>query len=372
MNMDFIKNFEPTPLKLVKLVGILVAALVVLAVAAQMFAPSLPVSMLPGAPGMDAAYPSEMGVSYSTDNYDGGYGYASAKQVSAPTGGYAGGIAQSGITLSARNLVPITNINPSMPPFPGSQPSGDTAEDYEVTDYSAQIETRKLNQTCAAFAELKEKDYVVFESSNKYDSGCSFSFKVEHARVAEVLAWIKDLDPRYLNENTYTIKKQVDDFTSEEDILKKKLADIDATLKSATAAYDQVTRLATQTEDASSLAQIIQSRIQIIQQLTQEKLNVSEQLERLARAKAESLDHLDYTYFNVNVAENKFIDTEAVKDSWKQSVRDVVHVINGAMQGVTINLIALFVLLVQYALYALILLLVVKYGWQTAVKIWKK
>ncbi len=370
--MDFIKNFEPTPLKLAKLAAILAAALIVLAIAAQMFAPQFPLSIVPGNPGMaqtDASYPSEMGVSYATDNYDGGYGYASAKAVSAPGVAYSemGGVA----TLSSRNVMAITNINPSVPPNPGSG-AGGNAEDYEVTDYNATIETRKLDETCAAFTELKAKDYVVFENSNKYDTGCSYSFKVEHAHVQEVLAWVKDLDPRYLNENSYTIKKQVDDYTSEEDILKKKLAEIDDTLRSATAAYDQVTRLATQTQDASSLAQIIQSRIQIIQQLTQEKLNVSAQLERLSRAKADSLDHLDYTYFNVNVSESKYINGDAIKDSWKQSLRDVVHVINGAVQGVTINLIALFFLVLQYALYGLILLVIAKYGWMYAVKIWKK
>lgn len=371
--MDFIKNFDPTPMKLAKLAGVLVLALIVLALAAQMFAPSLPLSIMPRMPQTDMAYPSEMGISYSTDNSDGGYGYASAKPAATPQGsayGESGGTA----TLSSRNVMAITNINPSIAPVPpsGGAGAGAGAEDYEVTEYSASIETRKRNETCGAFAELKAKEYVVFENSNAYDRGCSFTFKVEHSHVSEVLAWLKTLDPKYLNENTYTIKRQIDDFTSEQDILKKKLTEIDNTLKSATTAYDEVARLATQTRDASSLSQVIQYRIQIIQQLTQERLSVNEQLDRLARAKADQLDHLDYTFFRVDVTENKYIDTRDLAESWKQALRDVVRVINDAIQGVTINLLALFFIVLQWTLYALILLIIAKYGWQLAIRIWKK
>ncbi len=369
--MDFIKQFNPTPLNIAKLAAILAAALVVLALAAQLFAPNLPLSFAPGMPGMqsDSSYPSEMGISYSSDYADGGYGYASAKAVPAPGAYYSD---EGMATLSSRNVVAITNINPSIPPTrPYGGTTGTTAEEFEVTEYSASFETRNREEMCEAFTELKAETYVIFENSNVYDRGCSFSFKVEQASVPAVLAWLKVRDPKYLNENTYTIKRQLDDFTSEEDILKKKLAEIDSTLASAISAYAEVTRLATQTRDAASLSQIIQSRIQIIQQLTQERLSVNEQLDRLSRAKADQLDHLEYTYFRVDVSENTYIDTRYLGESWKQALRDVVRVVNEAVQGMTVNLLALFFIVLQWSLYALILLVIVKYGWHIAVRIWK-
>ncbi len=373
--MHFFKQFNPTPMNIAKLAAVLAAALVLLALAAQLFAPNLPLSFAPGMAGVqtngmgggsDASYPSEMGISYSSDNANGGYGYASAKPM-APSMDY-----DEGASLSYRNVMSIKSTNPSMPPSPSyGGTTGANAEEFEVTEYSATIETRNRQETCNAFTELKAKTYVIFESSNAYDQGCSFSFKVAQASVPEVLTWLKALDPKYLNENTYTIKRQLDDFTSEEEILKKKLTEIDSTLSSATAAYGEVTRLATQTRDAASLAQIIQSRIQIIQQLTQERLNVNEQLDRLSRAKADQLDHLEYTYFRVDVSENKYIDTAYLGESWKQALRDVVRVINEAVQGMTVNLLALFFIVLQWSLYALILLVIAKYGWNIARKIWR-
>jgi hypothetical protein len=362
--MDFLKNFDPTPMRIAKLAAILLAALVVLAVAAQLFAPSLPLSMAPSAARMEQSY-----------GYDGGgnAGYA-GEYDSYATKPSAAAMPQMGgpATLSARNVAVMKDD--AMMPVPPMQNggAGADAEEYEVKDYNATIETRKLEQTCAAFTELKAKTFVVFENSNSYETGCSFTFKVEHEHVPEVLAWVKDLDPRSLSENAYTIKKQIEDFTSEEDILKKKLVSIDETLRSAIAAYDSVTRLATQSQDAGSLAQVIDSRISIIERLTQERININSQLDRLSRAKAEQLDRLDYTYFYVSVVENKYVDTRQLSDSWKHAVRDVVRVANEAIQGVTINLIALFFIVLQYALYALILLVIVKYGWEIAVRIWKK
>ncbi len=253
--MHFFKQFDPTPLNIAKLAAVLTAALVILALAAQLFAPNLPLSLAPGMNGMaggsDSSYPSEMGISYSSDYADGGYGYATAKIVGAPTAYDEAG----SVSLSARNVMSVPNSSPSVPPSdPYRGATGAEAEEFEVTEYSATIETGDREETCGAFTDLKAKSYVIFENSNSYDHGCSFSFKVEEASVPEVLAWLKTLNPKYLNENTYTIKRQLDDYTSEEDILKKKLVEIDNTLTSATAAYAEVTRLATQTRDAASLS----------------------------------------------------------------------------------------------------------------------
>lgn len=348
---NFIKDFRPTPVNIAKVAGLIVLALLVLAFVLQIFAPSLPVTLAPSMPSRD-------------DYASGGAGYGATMGYDGDYAKYEESMTYPGASLSTRNVA----SSPLPPTYP--QSSGNDAEKYEVTQYNASIETRRLEETCNEFAELKAKEYVVFENANAYDRGCSYTFKVERAHVEEVLGWLRAMNPKHLNENTYTIQSQVEDFTSEEEILKKKLAEIDRTLASATAAYDEVTRLATQTRDASSLASIISSRLDIIQRLTQERLNINEQLDRLARAKEQSLDGLEYTRFYVDVTENKFIDGKQLGESWKQAVRDLVRVVNEAIQGVTINLIALFFLLLQWALYALILLVIAKYGWQIAKRIW--
>ncbi|RJR13364.1 hypothetical protein C4585_02285 [Candidatus Parcubacteria bacterium] len=271
---------------------------------------------------------------------------------------------ESAPNLSVRNVA-----SSILPPRPTPTPGND-AEEYEVTEYNVTIETRDREGTCAAIANLKSRSYVVFESTNSYERGCTFTFKVEHARVAEILTVIEALDPKELSENTYTIKRQIDDYASEEEILKKKLTSIDETLASATRAYSELTTLATNVQDVESLAKILDSRLQLIDRLTQERINVTAQIERLSRSKEEQLDRLVYTYFSVHVYENKYLNGKDIADSWKESFRAFVHTVNKVLQDVTVNLLAFLLVGLQFIIYAVIILVFAKYAWRFAKRYW--
>ncbi|RJQ34068.1 hypothetical protein C4556_03475 [Candidatus Parcubacteria bacterium] len=354
MNSDFLKNIDLSSKNILKFAGFALAGVVLLALVIAFFKTSFDTFTRGGWGDGIAGMPAMM----VEPAYYGGVAYDSVG-----SSYYEESDMMQG--LSSRNVSSI------YPPSPGNTVGGD-AEEYEVTEYSATVETRDLEGTCSAVEELKAFDYVVFESANMYDRGCNYSFKVEHAHVEEVLAAIEALDPKDLSESIFTIKRQIDDFTSEQDILTRKLASIDETLRSATKAYDDLTVLATRAQNVESLAKIIDSRLSLIERLTQERVNINAQLERLARAKEQQLDRLVYTYFNVSVYENKFVDGENIKDSWKQAVREFVMNTNKVIQDITVNLIGLLFLILQFAIYALIVLVVAKYGWKVAKYIWQK
>lgn len=339
-----------SPLKVIKITGIALLALVVLMFAAQLINSSL------------GTVTRQLGLNTSG--------------ITAPSFGKGAGIAYDGdyaVSESAMDTPSLSyrNVTDIYPPTPQS-PAGDDAEEFEITQYNATVETRNLKTTCGTVSALKALDYVIFENANEYDRGCSFTFKVAHANVEEILGVIKGLDPKELSENTYTIKRQIDDFTNEVEVLEKKRASIDETLQSALSAYNEITRLATNTQNADALAKIIDSKIQIIERLTKERININEQLDRLSRAKADQLDRLDYTYFYVNVYENKFVDGEQIVDSWKAAIQSFVRDLNKVLQDLTINLLLLFFFILQWALYALIALILAKYGWKIGKYIWNK
>ncbi|MEA1962899.1 MAG: hypothetical protein U9M94_01520 [Patescibacteria group bacterium] len=263
--------------------------------------------------------------------------------------------------ISARNIAQTQQQKSS---------TGNTAEDYEITEYNSTIETRNLKNTCAQVSMLKAKSYVIFENSNQYDTGCNFYFKVEKNYQEEILGVIKALNPKTLTENTRSIKNAIDDYTQEEDILKKKKMTIENTLNDAINSYDEISRVATQARDAESLAKIIDSKIRIIERLSQERINISVQLDRISRSKAEQLDRLSYTYFNIRIYENKYVNIDDLKDSWKAAIKKFVRDINKIIQDVSINLLAVILMILQYALYILILIITAKYGWKIAKNIW--
>jgi hypothetical protein len=343
--MQFFKNIEWTPVVILKTIALGIVAVGILAFFFEVVRP--------------AAYTSLPFMSFRAQVDPTMPGFAMRQdEMSEPA--YVG---NKQITLS------LANVGRPVPPG-GS--IGADAEEYEATDYAASIETRNREKTCADVAGLKALSYVIFESTNEYDRGCSFAFKVEHARVAEILEKINTLNPKNLSENTYTIKEQIDDFTSETEILEKKLAAIDETLEGALDAYDAVTSLAVKTQNAEALAAIVSSKLGIIERLSQERILVSGQLERLARAKAAQTDKLTYTHFRVDVYENKFVDGEYLRDSWKSAVQDFFRNANRILQDVSINLVLLVIIVVQYALYILLAVFFAKYLWKAVVYIWKK
>ncbi|MDO8537169.1 MAG: hypothetical protein Q7R94_02900 [bacterium] len=303
-----------------------------------------------------------------------GGGVASSPSLGAPLTYDSGVVYEEGVSYGYGGGEPapsaIKNIYP-IPPDGGFAP-GEDAEEFEVTEYRGTIETRQLDETCAALYDLKARDYVIFESVNQYDKGCDFTFKVLHANVEEVLGIVKGLDPRELSENTYTIKKQIEYYANETEILEKKLDSINKTLDDAVRAYDDITKVATRMQDAESLAKIIDSKIVIIERLTQERVNVSTQLDRLERSKAEQMDRTLYTYFYINIREDKFIDGKDLKDSWKTAIRNFVRDVNDIVQSITINLASFLLFVLQYAIYLLILVFAAKYGWRLVQYIWRK
>ncbi len=333
--------------KMLKIAGIAILTIVVLTLAIRLIGSSANLALRGISSDIKTSAPSPMALGL------GGAGYGAAEEMA----------------LSVRN---VADSDIAVPPIDGGQAVGDDTEDYEVKEYSASVETRHLDEDCAAIAGLKSKDYVIFERSNEFERGCSYTFKVEVDNVDEILAVVESLNPRDLNETKYSIKRQIEDFTSEEDILKAKLAAIDETISSALESYDDIAALATRTQDAESLAKIIDSKIRIIERLTQERIDTNAKLERLSRAKAQQLDRLTYTYFNIYIYESKFVDGRAIRDSWKASVQQFVRDINDIGQAISLNLVTLVIRLFQYALYALLLLLVVKYGWRIGKRIWQR
>ncbi|OGF27455.1 hypothetical protein A2331_00635 [Candidatus Falkowbacteria bacterium RIFOXYB2_FULL_34_18] len=348
--MEFLKNLNLKPANILKVAGLALVAIILIALAFRLIGSSLNsfsgintksqnMSALKISPGM-------------SESYDMDYGGA-----------------VDAVGLSVRN---ITAPSTSIPPVNNGNIIGDDAEEFEVTEYNTTVETRYLDETCKKIADLKSREDVIFENASEYEKNCNYSFKVKRDSVKEILSIIESLDPKELNENTYTIKRLIEDYTSELEILQKKLNSIEETLNNAINAYDDITELATKTRDVENLAKIIDSKIRIIERLTQERININSQLERLNRSKAEQLDRLEYTYFRVYVFENKFIDREDLKDSWKTAIKSFVRDINKIAQDITINLAALLFLILEYIIYLFIVLIVVKYTWKLARNIWKK
>lgn len=343
--MKFLEKFNLDWPKVLKTAGVVLVGIIILSVVFRFL----------GFPGMSVLENRIAPQSIGYKSYDEGRAYGGGGAVS-----YDGAVMEMAVPSATSG---------SIRPEPVS---GNDAESFEVTEYSVTVETRSLDPVCESILDLKKADYIIFENASEYDHGCNYTFKVKNDHVEEILDFVDELDPKEFTETTYTIKKQIQYYTDETEILKKKMASIDETLNDAIAAYENITSLATRIQDVESLAKIIDSKVQVIERLTQERINITAQLDRLEKSKAEQLDRLEYTYFYLNVSENKFIDLEDIKDSWKAAVKSFFTDVNGVIQEVTIGLLVFLFFVFQYVVYAFILFVVLKYGVKFGKYIWKK
>lgn len=334
--MEFLKKFNLTGMQLIKFGGLVLGALVVLFVIKSLLTSGF------GMSGQSVSIPSTMRYENSMDS--------------------------GSPTVSMRNMAPSPE---SGAPVNDGYASGDESEAYEVKEYNARYETRTLSKDCDTVRELKVRTDVVFENANKYYRGCAFTFKVKKNAVEEVLGILKSLNPKELVENSYTIKREVDDYTSEIQMLENKLATLDATLAEATASYSEITGLATRIGDVENLAKIIESKITILERLTNARIETNNQLERMHRAKTEALDTIEYTHFSVTMTENTYVDKEALTDSWKRVVQNTVFEINTLIQDLSIGFVAFLLIVIKFALYFGVVLVVIRFGWTFALRIWK-
>lgn len=248
---------------------------------------------------------------------------------------------------------------------------GSDAEAFEVKEYYATIMTRNLAEDCSVIAGLKTRTDIIFESTNEYERGCSYTFKVAKDQVTEVLALLETLDPKEINESTYTIKREVDSYTDEITILETKLTTLETMLTESLAAYENVTALATRTGDVEGMARVIEGKLAIVERLTQAKLDTVAQLDRLSQAKGDALDKLTYTYFHVTISENDFVDGGELKDGWTAAVQNLVRELSILGQDLTLGFVSFAFTVVKFVLYGTLVLFVGRFGFRFAKRVWR-
>lgn len=245
---------------------------------------------------------------------------------------------------------------------------------YETKSYYAHIKTRAYDVACDTIESWKPLAYVVFEQSNRGDSYSAYRFKVERDRASEVLAQLKGLDPRTLNEQSEVVKRQVEEYTSQLDVLKKREALLADTLDKVSVAYDELVTLSKSAHDVETLAKVIDGKLNYIERLSQQRIQVAAELDAIARAKADLEDRIAYVYVDVSVEKIEFVNKEEIRDSWMYAAREFVAQVHKTFQQLTFGVLALVLWLVQLILEAIIffvvVLFIVKHGWRATKKFW--
>lgn len=337
--MSIFKNFEWSLKNILKIIGVVFAGAVVLAIAASLFSFSIRTIFNSG---YNRSYDQAM-------SYGKGGAFDALEEASfAPS------------MMNSRMVVPTPEFS-----------TGTDAEDFEIKTFNASVRTRKLEKTCGIISDLKVREDVIFENANENENGCNYRFKVAKEKEAEILAIVESLKPEDLNTNIHTIKGSVDATDKQLEILENKLASVEETLESAQDQYDELTELATRKQDVESLATIIDSKLNLIERLTNQRISIKEQIDRYKNNKEEQLDGLEFSFFNVSIFEDLIWDWKQIKDEWRWQIKELVNNFNEVVQSVTVGLVSFLMRVFQAAVYFFLALFILKGAWMGTKRVWK-
>jgi hypothetical protein len=255
-------------------------------------------------------------------------------------------------------------------PVPSLGLASKDAEDYETREYSASYEKRNIDKICTEFEALKPLQYVVFINANRSESYCGYNFKVEVEKEQEIISMIESLNPKDFNANTYTIERNITNSNNEIEILEKKLEMLDSLLENAQTKYAALRN----TGDANALVQAVNNEINLIERITNQKLNVQAQIDRLTNNKGSQEERIDYSQFNISISERKLIDLSSISADWRYAFERFVASISTALQDLTIGLIEFLFKLIKFVLYigigVITLTITAKILWRFVRRIW--
>lgn len=307
-----------------KIAGLALGGLVVLAVASGVLGAVFRFATYGGGHmmGMGGGMPglvSEIG-------YDGSYAYDDARYGSMPSMDYGRAALFEEAKVSAQNYIMPT---PPMPIVNGSR----NAEKYERTGYSAQFETRHLDKTCDAIEELKPLEYVLFDTANRGERSCWYSFRVESDHADEVLATIEELGPTDLSVDVQTVAQSIEDSTDRIAALTRQRTTIEATLVAAERAYDDAIR-AVRASEVGGLGTLVSDKLATVERLTNAKLSLDEQIRALEAGKGSVVDETAYAHFGVSVSRIIVVDWRELGASWRHALQNAIYEASSALSSI--------------------------------------
>lgn len=237
------------------------------------------------------------------------------------------------------------------------------AEEWESRSYDASYRTRNFTETCAAIADLKPLEHVVFLNANSSDRYCSYTFNVASDHEDEVVATLKALTPSDWYENTVTLERSVEDTRDQVVILERRLASLSETLAEAEDAYDAALAGARGVKDYASIAQIVNNKVSLVERITKEKLAVQAQIDAYTKNLGRTTDRVDYTRFSVNVEKRMLVDWRGLGDSWRYELDAFISQLNDALQELTFGLVMLIIAIVRWLIYIGAALFVIRLVW---------
>ena len=231
---------------------------------------------------------------------------------------------------------------------------------FEIKRYEVRYQTNETQILQKKIKTLKAKEYVLFDKYNESKDKSSYTLKVKREKSQEILDFLELLSPQKVHLYVENIKKSIDSSIDQEKLLKDKLSKLEVILNDATKSYSSLLVLAKEKNNIDALTKLIDLKINTLNRLSLEQNTILDKINAISKSKQELFDSLNYVIFNITIDEFLYIDTEALKNSWKYDIKIVISNFNSLGQSLTTTLLSFLIQLLKFFIYFIIMLFILK------------
>lgn len=244
-------------------------------------------------------------------------------------------------------------------------------ESYETTDYQITARTRQFEEGCSLLRTLKTDTRIYFKSLYVDQNVCSALFFSAPDKVDSILNQLKDIRGAEVSESTQSVTRTREVLQTETQIVTEQLSSVVHTLADAEIQYAVIAEFARANNEAAALTEAIRDKLQILESLTQQRIQLTAQLQQLQQQATDLNERIGMIAFTVNINRSFAFDPEETSREWETSWHTLKNTVTSVLIGFTTYLGVFILRALQFAFYALILIFIARYGWKVVHKIWQ-
>ncbi len=256
-------------------------------------------------------------------------------------------------------------------PIPDPSPYVPNLEQYETTDYTVSARTKDFDEACELVRTLKADNTIDFKRLDEQLNHCSATFYTSEERAQAVRERLAAIAGAEVTRSTVSVTRQREQLATESDVLRQQLTVVETTLADAERQYDEITEVARASNDASALTKAIRDKLSIIETLNQKRINLLSRLQHMNQQAADLEERIGVVAFNVSFTRSYPLDLDQKSRQWEAAWKELDAAVTTFLIGFSAYL-GIFVLnVVQYAVYFLIIIVVVRFGWKLVRRLWR-
>lgn len=275
--------------------------------------------------------------------------------------------------MDMNNKVSYQEVGSSYyPPVP--TPDGYTSglETYETTSYNATARTKAFDALCDTLTSLKSDSAVHFKTLNTTPNRCSATFFVATEKVTSVLATLRAFSEVEIVQNTSSVTRHKQQLESQVQVLEQQLASVSRTLTATEIQFDEIATFARAENDAATLSKTIREKLSLTEQLTQQKINLTAQLNQLYQQAADLNERINVVEFSVTIDRAVPLIPNKYEREWDAAWEDLKDTFTDTLIGIS-TFFGIFLLwVIRLGLYLLVLIVLARGLWKFAKLVWSR